>query len=266
MPRRATEESPQQPTTRLAIHLQGVAREGAIILLLAACVFLLLALFSYEAADPGWSHRGPETEVDNWMGPFGAWLADVLYSLFGASALWWPGMLGFAGWWLIRHRRVQIEWDATAVAVRLGGLVLLLLGTTTLGALHFYSPNSMLPYASGGILGEGLVGALVPLVDSGGTGLLAVAAMLCGFPLFTGFSWLMVMDELGYRFLRLWRWAASPFGLVRERHEPHWREDDDQDQNEAEHDAQATAEPAPRRWRFWQRRRAGADAEVPSLR
>ncbi len=266
MPRRATEESPQQPTTRLAIHLQGVAREGAIILLLAACVFLLLALFSYEAADPGWSHRGPETEVDNWMGPFGAWLADVLYSLFGASALWWPGMLGFAGWRLIRHRRVQIEWDATAVAVRLGGLVLLLLGTTTLGALHFYSPDSMLPYASGGILGEGLVGALVPLVDSGGTGLLAVAAMLCGFPLFTGFSWLMVMDELGYRFLRLWRWAASPFGLVRERHEPHWREDDDQDQNEAEHDAQATAEPAPRRWRFWQRRRAGADAEVPSLR
>ncbi|WP_234254219.1 MULTISPECIES: DNA translocase FtsK [Halomonadaceae] len=266
MPRRATEESPQQPTTRLAIHLQGVAREGAIILLLAACVFLLLALFSYQGTDPGWSRRGPETEVGNWMGPFGAWLADVLYSLFGASALWWPGMLGFAGWWLIRHRRVQIEWDATAVAVRLGGLVLLLLGTTTLGALHFYSPNSVLPYASGGILGEGLVGALVPLVDSGGTGLLAVAAMLCGFPLFTGLSWLAVMDELGYRFLRLWRWAASPFGLVRERHEPHWREGDDQEQNETEHDAEAAAEPAPRRWRFWQRRRGGADAEVPSLR
>ncbi|MGR2738980.1 DNA translocase FtsK 4TM domain-containing protein [Billgrantia sp. Q4P2] len=262
MPRRAAEENSQQPTTRLALHLHGVAREGATIILLAACVFLLLALFSYQPADPGWSRRGPETDVANWMGPFGAWLADVLYSLFGASALWWPGMLGFAGWRLIRTRKIRIEWDATAVAVRLGGLVLLLLGTTTLGALHFYSPDSMLPYASGGILGEGLVGALVPLVESGGTGLLAVAAMLCGFPLFSGLSWLTVMDELGHRFLRLWRWAASPFGLVRDRHEPHWDDDDGRVEDEPE-----TPDEAPRRrWRFWQRRHARAEGETPTLR
>ena len=249
MPRRAAEESSQQATRPLAIHLHGVAREGATIILLAACVFLLLALFSYQAADPGWSQRGPEAQVSNWMGPFGAWLADVLYSLFGASALWWPGMLGFAGWWLVRTRKVQIEWDTTAIAVRLGGLVLLLLGTTTLGALHFYSPDSVLPYSSGGILGEGLVGALVPLVDSGGTGLLAVVAMLCGFPLFTGISWFTVMDEVGHRFLRLWCWLATPFGLMRERREEHWADDD----------TLAEAEPAAgvvprRRWRFWQRR------------
>ncbi|MCE8015828.1 DNA translocase FtsK [Halomonas sp. MCCC 1A17488] len=252
VPRHAAEEDSQQPTTRLSLHLHGVAREGATIILLAACVFLLLALFSYQPADPGWSRRGPETVVANWMGPFGAWLADVLYSLFGASALWWPGMLGFAGWRLIRTRRVQLEWDATAVAVRLGGLVLLLLGTTTLGALHFYSPDSVLPYASGGILGEGLVGALVPLVDSGGTGLLAVAAMLCGFPLFSGVSWLTVMDELGHRFLRLWRWASTPFGLSRDRHEPDWDEDDSQAEEEPE--PEARPESPRRRWRFWRRR------------
>ncbi|MBA2779452.1 DNA translocase FtsK 4TM domain-containing protein [Halomonas kenyensis] len=255
VPRRATEESPQQPNRRLAIHLHGVAREGAIIVLLAACVFLLLALFSYQPSDPGWSQRGPETDVANWMGPFGAWLADVLYSLFGASALWWPGMLGFAGWWLIRSRKVQIEWDATAVAVRLGGLVLLLLGTTTLGALHFYSPDSALPYASGGILGEGLVGALVPLVDSGGTGLLAVAAMLCGFPLFSGVSWFTVMDETGHGFLRLWRWAATPFGLMRERSEPHWDDDELAEPQAPEAESAATSVETTRpRWRFWQRR------------
>ncbi len=61
-------------------------------------------------------------------------------------------------------------------------LVLLLLGTTTLGALHFYRPDSPLPYAAGGILGEGLVGALLPMLGSGGTSLLALAAMLCGVP------------------------------------------------------------------------------------
>ncbi|WP_338035629.1 DNA translocase FtsK [Billgrantia antri] len=264
MPRRAAEEDSQQPTTRLALHLHGVAREGATILLLAACVFLLLALFSYQPTDPGWSRRGPETAVANWMGPFGAWLADVLYSLFGASALWWPGMLGFAGWWLIRTRKVRLEWDATAVAVRLGGLVLLLLGTTTLGALHFYSPESLLPYASGGILGEGLVGALVPLVDSGGTGLLAVVAMLCGFPLFSGVSWLTVMDELGHRSLRLWRWAATPFCLSRDRHEPHWDEDDSLAEEVAEQDAPSDS--PRRRWRFWRRRDPMTAAEQTGQR
>ncbi len=254
VPRRATAENARQTARRMRLHLHGAAREGAIILLLAGCVFLLLALFSYEPADPGWSHRGPETDVDNWMGPIGAWLSDVLYSLFGASALWWPGMLGFAGWWLIRSRKAHIEWDATGVAVRLGGLVLLLLGTTTLGALHFYSPESKLPYASGGILGEGLVGALIPLVDTGGTGLLALSAMLCGFPLFTGVSWLTVMDELGHRGLQLWRWAATPFGLVRERQESRRAERDEPvdeepfDEPETD-DVQRPSSPDRRGWR-----------------
>ncbi|EWH00364.1 hypothetical protein Q427_19930 [Halomonas sp. BC04] len=94
MPRRATAENARQTARRMRLHLHGAAREGAIILLLAGCVFLLLALFSYEPADPGWSHRGPETDVDNWMGPIGAWLSDVLYSLFGASASGGPACWG----------------------------------------------------------------------------------------------------------------------------------------------------------------------------
>ncbi|MDR5859315.1 DNA translocase FtsK [Halomonas eurihalina] len=199
---------------RFGLRLQGSTREGVVILLLAACVFLLLALFSFNAGDPGWSRSGPETEVANWMGAFGAWLADVLYSLFGASALWWPAMLGFAAWWLIRSRQVDFEWDATLLAVRCGGLVLLLLGTTTLGALHFYRPDSPLPYAAGGILGEGLVGALLPMLGSGGTSLLALASMLCGVPLFTGLSWLTIMDELGQRAVVVWRWASNRFSVT----------------------------------------------------
>ncbi|MEQ6916678.1 DNA translocase FtsK [Halomonas aquatica] len=216
--RQVTAANAREKAKRFGLRLQGAVREGVVILLLAACVFLLLALYSFRAEDPGWSSSGPETEVVNWMGSIGAWLADVLYSLFGVSALWWPGMLGFAAWWLIRSRQVRFEWDPTALAVRCGGLVLLLLGTTALGALHFYRTDGPLPYSTGGILGEGLVGALLPLVGSGGTGLLSVAAMLCGFPLFTGLSWLTVMDELGHRSLALWRWVIDRFGLVRERH------------------------------------------------
>ncbi|WP_416140115.1 DNA translocase FtsK 4TM domain-containing protein [Halomonas sp. HK25] len=226
-PRRVSAAQAKETARRFGVRLQGSAREGVAIMLLAACVFLLLALFSFDPGDPGWSRSGPESLIENWMGPVGAWLSDVLYSLFGASALWWPAMLGYAAWRLLRARQgIHLEWDATALAVRGGGLVLLLLGTTTLGALHFYHPpaETVLPYSSGGILGEGLVGALVPMVGSGGAGLLALSALLCGLPLLTGLSWLSVMDELGYRAMHFWSWLAERFAFSRvpapERTEP----------------------------------------------
>ncbi|WP_227369778.1 DNA translocase FtsK [Halomonas sp. M20] len=216
MSRRQSTTQAKEKARRFGLRLQGSTREGVVIVLLAACVFLLLALFSYTPQDPGWSQSGPEQNVVNWMGRIGAWLSDVLYSLFGVSALWWPGMLGFAAWRLMRRREVRLEWDATALAVRAGGFVLLLLATTSLGALHFYSPNSELPYSAGGILGEGLRDALVPLVGLRGATLLSIASFLCGFPLFSGLSWLTVMDELGMRAQRLLRWLRSQFGGARE--------------------------------------------------
>ncbi|WP_051149317.1 DNA translocase FtsK [Litchfieldella anticariensis] len=219
--RRVSAAQAKEQAKRFGLRLQGASREGVVILLLAGCVFLLLAMFSYQPGDPGWSHSGPETRVDNWMGPIGAWLADVLYSLFGASALWWPGMLGFAAWRLVRSRQVHFEWDATALAVRSGGLLLLLLGTTTVSALHFYNPASILPYKSGGILGEGLVASLQPLVGAHGTTLLALVALLCGFPLFSGLSWLSVMDEVGHRSNRLLSWVWGQLGGWRESREDH---------------------------------------------
>ena len=269
-PRRVSAAQARETARRFGLRLQGSAREGVAIVLLAACVFLLLALFSFEPGDPGWSRSGPETRINNWMGPVGAWLADVLYSLFGASALWWPAMLGFAAWRLLRSRQgVHLEWDATALAVRGGGLVLLLLGTTTLGALHFYRPpaETILPYSSGGILGEGLVGALVPLVGTGGTGLLAMAALLSGLPLFSGLSWLSVMDELGLRALRLWGWLAERFAFTRPA--PAEPEPSDPEGEEgrgaAAPDAEATpAEEAPAASpRWWQRLLPGRRTRPP---
>ncbi len=202
---------------RFGLRLQGSAREGVVVVLLALCVFLLLALFSYDPADPGWSYQGPETDVQNWMGPVGAWLADVLYSLLGASALWWPGMFGYAAWWLMRSRQVRFEIDPVAIAVHTGGLVLLIFGTTMLGALHFYHPDSILPYASGGILGEGLVSTLKPLVSSGGVGLISAALILIGFPLFSGMSWLQVADELGRRLCKVGGWFSARRAKGREK-------------------------------------------------
>ncbi|MGY4877968.1 DNA translocase FtsK 4TM domain-containing protein [Vreelandella aquamarina] len=192
----------------VGVRLQGAARETVVIVLLALCIFLLLALFSYDASDPGWSYRGPETDVGNWMGALGAWLADVLYSLLGASALWFPAMLGFAAWWLMRSRQVRFELDMLALAVRVAGFFMLVLGTTVLGALHFYNPESVLPYGSGGILGEGLVATLMPMVSHTGVGLVAAVLILGGFPLLTRIAWLDLVDDIGRQACRLGRWAS----------------------------------------------------------
>lgn len=263
--RRDRATNARESAKRFGVKLQGAAREGVVIVLLATCVFLLLALFSYEGADPGWSRSGPETEVANWMGPVGAWLADVLYSLFGVSALWWPGMLGFAAWRMLRSRQVRLVWDATALAVRGGGLILLLLGTTTLGALHFYRPEGPLPYSTGGILGEGLVGALLPMVGMGGSGLLAAAALLCGFPLFSGISWFSVMDELGRGALRLWGWVAGRFAFTRQEAsspaEPETASSAATEEAEAD---SALEEEGTDRPRWWQRLLPGRRATQPA--
>ncbi len=208
---RAKAAAARETARKVGLRLHGSAREGVIIVLLAACIFLLLALLSFTMDDPGWSYSGPETDVANWMGPAGAWLADVLYSLFGVSALWWPGMVGFAAWWLMRSRQERFDWDTTSFAVRCGGMLLVLLGSTTLGALYFNSDSGPLPYSSGGILGKGLVLALKPLVGTGGTGLLSVAGVLCGIPLMTGLSWLNVMDEAGHRCLQFIHWVRRRF-------------------------------------------------------
>ena len=64
-------------------------REAALIFALAAGGWFLLALLSYDAADPGWSHSATAEGLHNLAGVTGAFAADLLFSLFG----WLAGLL-----------------------------------------------------------------------------------------------------------------------------------------------------------------------------
>ncbi|QEL11606.1 DNA translocase FtsK [Kushneria phosphatilytica] len=268
---------------RMSARLQGASKEGTVILLLVACLFLLLAFFSYAPDDPSWSYSGPEKSVSNWMGPVGAWLSDVLYSLFGASALWWPGILGFGAWRLMRLKEAHLVWDPVALAVRGGGMLLVLVATCTIGALHFYSPESDLPYGAGGIIGEGVSSGLGALVGIHGTTLIALGLLLCGIPLLTGMSWLAIIDEVGRTGLRGILWFSVMVGNTSERVAKRRRQQreerraeraaiaeeefdfGDEDEPVAE-DVDEAAEERPdrtSRWRFW--RRGERQAARPNL-
>ena len=73
--------------------LVRVAREGSLIIILGICAFLLLALFSYDPRDPGWSHLGAGEHIFNLAGAVGAWVADFLYSMLGLVAVLPPLLL-----------------------------------------------------------------------------------------------------------------------------------------------------------------------------
>ena len=80
----------------------GIARFGhevALVLGLLALIYWSLALISYVPLDPAWSTSGASsvTEVANWGGSLGAWLADSSYFVFGFSA-WWCVAAGLGAW------------------------------------------------------------------------------------------------------------------------------------------------------------------------
>ncbi|HID83128.1 MAG TPA: hypothetical protein EYP51_12320, partial [Thiotrichales bacterium] len=42
----------------MSLHVSRGVREAALFVLMAAALYLLIALFTYSRSDPGWSHTG----------------------------------------------------------------------------------------------------------------------------------------------------------------------------------------------------------------
>ncbi len=60
--------------------------EGLFILTTALAVYFLIALFSYDLSDPGWSQTGSSDVIQNAAGKSGAWISDFLFYLIGYTA------------------------------------------------------------------------------------------------------------------------------------------------------------------------------------
>ena len=101
-------------------------RESALWVFGALALILLVALSTYDSADPSFSSTGQSGPVTNLIGPFGAWISDVFFVLFGGPAFLFPVMLGYAGWTLFQDRRNQDPIDRRTSALRATGFVLAL--------------------------------------------------------------------------------------------------------------------------------------------
>lgn len=178
-------------------------REAALILALALAGYLLLSLWTYQPTDPGWSTTGMNDVVANRGGIVGAWLADILLYGFGFPAYLSPLMLAFSGWLLFSWGKTADSDDALHFWVlKAIGLIMALSAASGLSALSLTSYAHLLPLGAGGVLGEVVGHGFVSVFGTSGTTLLLLAVLLTGVTLFTGLSWLMVIDRLGS--LALW--------------------------------------------------------------
>ncbi len=208
---KATESKPRL----MGLSVGRAAREGVLWIGFALALILLWALASYDPADPGFSSTGAGRGVSNAAGPFGAWISSFLYVLFGHAAYLFPVLLAGAGWLALKSRAESGLPAGRVLGLRMGGFVVTLAASCGLATLHF--AGNGLPETAGGIVGQLTGGGLQSVLSFLGATLLLLALWLAGVSLFTGVSWLAVMDRMGSMTLAAIAWVQRAVEGLRDR-------------------------------------------------
>lgn len=182
------------PLWRQQLHYR--LKEGALIAMGALCLYLWMALLTYDQADPGFSHTSNVDQVQNAAGRAGAFFADVLFMVLGYFAYIFPLLLAIKTWQIFRERHQPWQWSGWLFSWRLIGLVFLVLSGAALAHIHFHSAPS-LPASAGGALGESLGDLAKNALNVQGSTLMFIALFLFGLTVFTDLSWFKVMDLTG---------------------------------------------------------------------
>ena len=183
---------------------------------LGLCLALFAILVSYSKSDPAWSHASFDIPT-NLGGRSGAWVADLMFYVFGISAFWWVALFGrrvFSGWKELWSTPMPSDPDAKpdSLLLRWLGFGLTLLASMGLESIRLHSLTIALPRPPGGVLGELIGDPLQMAVGFTGSTLILLFALCAGLSLFLHFSWLTLAEQVG-RFIEL------SFRRLRERRE-----------------------------------------------
>ena len=216
--RKASTRSP------LAIHLAQGLKEAALWVFLAIALLLFVCLLTYSPQDPSPFFSGAGGRVHNAIGPVGAWLAAVLYFLIGYPACLLPFLLAWAGWMVFRSRKSTEPVNKLQVSLRVGGLVLALLTAAGLGSLNWHVAPGTLPVDAGGVFGDAIGKGMARGLSNLGATLLLLALFLSAVTVFTGLSWIALMDRIGHfslvaaeRMRNRWGWLREAIQARRSR-------------------------------------------------
>ncbi len=177
-------------------QLSGVQRllETGLLFFSVFAMFLMLALFSFDAADPGWAQTGYQTPVRNLGGAVGAYLSDLLLNLFGFIAYTLPFVVAILGWLLFQKFHQLMQLDYLTLGLKLIGFFMFYMGITSLASMNF---DDLFYFSAGGILGDVLSKSFLPYFSFVGSTLIFLMFTCAGFVLLTGFSWLNFIDNIG---------------------------------------------------------------------
>ena len=207
----AESQAQARTSTRLTSAVARGLRESALIAIGVVSLVLFVALATYTTTDPGYWSVNDQNTVHNSIGPVGAWVADLLFHVFGKPAFLFPVMLGIACWMLLRRVRGEAgSGSAVNTAVRVGGFLLVLLASCGLTSLHWDPGVLGDDVTAGGFLGKAIAAGLQGGLGQLGATLLMIAAWMAGVSLAFHVSWLTIIDRLG-----AWTWAG--IGWVRAR-------------------------------------------------
>ena len=181
-------------------HPRRRLRDALFVAVSAGCLFMLLALVTYDPQDPGWSASARADEVANLAGITGAFLADICFSLVGYAAFVIPLLLAYRALRILLRDDDHVPADWTLVGLRALGFILVIVATTSLAALNDHGQSS-LPQGAGGILGAGIGDGFDGAFSPVGARLILVAVFLAGLTVFADISWLAVAERLGQGFL-----------------------------------------------------------------
>ena len=191
-----------QPTGGLSFQVTRALREGALYTFGALAAILWFALFTYDPSDPGFNQSSTSTQVQNGIGVFGAYLADLLFYLFGRPAYLFTVMVFYFGWMLYREQKTETNYTSADFALRLAGFVAMLVTSCALSTLHFSGAG--FNETAGGVLGQLVGNQLEAVMKLLGASVLLFFLWMASVSLFLGVSWFNIMDTIGRGCLRAW--------------------------------------------------------------
>ena len=190
--------------------MQRLVREGTLIVCFLLALFLLIALLSYSPNDPGFTTTGSGDLINNSVGVYGAWIADILLHLLGYLAYSFPALLSYKVYTSFRESQLESEFSWPLFGLRSLGFVLLIISACGLATLHFEIAED-LPYLAGGVMGSLVIDLSTPVLAALGTTLLLFAIFLFGLTISATISWLKVIDRVGAWTLSSSSWIVIKF-------------------------------------------------------
>ena len=157
--------------------MQRLVREGTLIVCFLLALFLLIALLSYSPNDPGFTTTGSGDLINNSVGVYGAWIADILLHLLGYLAYSFPALLSYKVYTSFRESQLESEFSWPLFGLRSLGFFLLTISACGLATLHFEIAED-LPYLAGGVVGSLVIDLSTPVLAALGTTLLLFAIFL----------------------------------------------------------------------------------------